>query len=308
MIKHPAFLTRPHYRTSHTLPALRRQAKQQRMAGFYNIATLWLYRCCWQQSGKLEDYLNYLAFRRDLGYPVSTKQQQRIAKWHKNAITRLCWSWLNRSAAHLRKKLLKVPTQQSELQQELMQVMSEKAAIQLVGNSANLINANLGAMIDRSPLVLRFNRCFSEETRPEDTGLKTDIWVCAPDFKFGAPKHDWCVLTGPDMLNWLSRLPAAIKKRRDILSVPLSVWRELVRELAAPPSAGLLTLRFLRQLVPQCQLNVTGFSFNDAANQYHHADKNHKAVSRHNWLKEQEILSRWLALSIIALSTEETAN
>lgn len=304
MTQHPAFLTRPNYHQSLTLLQLRTLARQQRMAGYYNIATLWLFRQCWLKSSKLTDYINYLAFRRDLGYPLSAKQRQRLVNWPHSFLHRFCWPLLNRHANRIQGRLLRnANPQQLQLAEQFQRYLAEHTSIQIVGNSANLKNQQQGQNIDQAPLVLRFNRCFSEHTDVRDTGQKTDIWVCAPDFKHQKIAAKWCILTGPDMLGWLNKYPIALQQQTQILAVPLMQWQQLVRMLAAPPSAGMLTSAWLYQLAPQCQQHLAGFSIQHIADQYHLADPAHLAVTRHNWPAEQQLWQHWATTKRLSVGT-----
>ncbi|MDP5132238.1 MAG: glycosyltransferase family 29 protein [Paraglaciecola sp.] len=309
MSKQSAFLRRPDYHGQHNIAQYRQFAQQQRSAGYYNVATLWLYRQCWRKSGKLEDYLHYLAFRRDLGYILTRLQKKRINNWFNSSIKFGLWIVLNRHANRLRLRLLNSTiAKQENLIQQFHTWLKRHTYIQLVGNSANLQHQIQGMAIDQAPLVVRFNRCFSEHTLNADTGVKTSIWVCAPDFKHHATLAEWCILTGPDMGNWIQNLPDCIKNHQQVLSVPLAVWKELVRMLAAPPSAGILVTYWLYTLHPECQRFLTGFGFQSSSQQYHIADPHHNAVSRHNWQQEKALFLQWQHLNIITAGTKENAN
>lgn len=304
---HPDFFSRPEYRKRLALTALRQLACQARRAGHYNMTTLWHFRQCWRLSGALSDYVHYLAFRRDLGYPLTLRQRQRVLNWHSGSVSRYYWQVRYRASYRLLQKLLRQqPTTPADLA-ALQRFLVTKRQIQLVGNSGELLGAGLGTAIDRAEVVVRFNRCFSANSPLSDTGKVTTLWVCAPDFKGQAPESEWQLLTGPDMLQWLGRLPPALHAAAQqtsvlatpVFSVPLCYWRVLVRQLAAPPSAGILTIYCLSQLVPNCQKWVCGFSFS-TPQQYHHADVNHPAANRHHWAAERRLLQRWLAEGDIA--------
>jgi hypothetical protein len=304
---HPAFFSRPVYRERLALTELRQLASQARRAGHYNMTTLWHFRQCWRLSGALSDYVQYLAFRRDLGYPLTLRQRQRALSWHSTSVSRYYWQLRHRTSYRLLQKLLRQQPATPANLAALQRFLVTKRQIQLVGNSAELLGAGLGAAIDSAEVVVRFNRCFSANSPITDTGSRTTLWVCAPDFKGQAPASEWQLLTGPDMLPWLGRLPAALQAstqqvsvlEASVLSVPLCYWRVLVRQLAAPPSAGVLTIYCLSQLVPNCKKWVCGFSFS-TPQQYHHADANHPAASRHHWAAERRLLQRWLAEGDIA--------
>ena len=300
MTPHQPFLTRPNYHADLSVEALRRAAKSARAAGYYSIATLWLFRQSWLSSGSLADYLHYLAFRRDLGYPLTPRQAKRLQSWFQQPLARYWWQIKNRSSASLLKRLLQTTAgNPANIERKFQQYLQQAGQINLVGNSGQLTGASYGNAIDKAGAVIRFNRCFSQHTRVQDTGQKTDIWVAAPDFKLAAPPANWYILTGPDMLNWITTLPPALASKQLVLSVPLAVWRRLVRQLAAPPSAGILTLSWLFDLAPKATITIYGFTLSNSHLPYHHADPTHQAVSRHHWQAEQRLLSKWLNSQLI---------
>lgn len=305
MKAHQPFLSRPDYHTKAPLSELRAAAKAARAAGYYNIATLWQFRQCWRQSGKLTDYLNYLAFRRDLGYPVNAQQLKRLTLWFKSPFSHMLWCLRHPHARALKRKLLQNHNQTPIENLQFKQYLQQAKHIQVVGNSGELKGQALGQVIDQADIVVRFNRCFSDVTTPTDTGYKTNIWVGAPDFKLAAPATNWYVIAGPDMLNWINTLPPAFANSQMIVSVPLTNWRSLVRQLAAPPSAGILTLNWLSQLAPIRPIRIFGFSFATSDKPYHQADPNHQAVSRHNWPAEQQLLRMWQDIKLIETEFKE---
>lgn len=293
MTTHPPFNIKPDYRAQHSLLQWQNMASLARRKGHYNLTTLWSFRKCWILSQKTTDYIRYLAFRRDLGYPVNSHQHRRLQGLFRTQFHYRLWQLRNPGSARLYRQLLNSHMQVTcckLLQQRLQQA----DAIQFVGNSGNLINSKLGPKIDSAALVVRFNRCFSNKSNAEDTGQKTDIWVGAPDVNFKAPEASCYIITGPNMLNWLSRRPPTFSELTPLYGVPLAPWRELVKQLAAPPSAGLLVLKWFIQMAPTCEKWVCGFSLSQQVTQYHHADKEHKAVSRHNWEQEMRVLNIWL--------------
>lgn len=300
MTAHPAFNTRPHYTMLVPLPQLRALASNERRRGHYNLSTLWYFRKCWSLSGQASDYVNYLSFRRDLGYPVNHHQQQKLKCLFHGKMHYFCWAMLHRKSASLYRRLLKSGQVNNESASLAIQAPLQQAkSIQLVGNSGSLKQSQLGTTIDSAEIVVRFNRCFSDETTVRDTGEKTDIWVGAPDVKHPAPLAKWYIIAGPAMLNWLPRRPQAFTSLEPLFNVPLASWRELVRQLAAPPSAGLLTLYWFMQLAPQTPKRICGYSVGKQAIQYHHADRLHQAVSRHNWEQEQCLLNTWLQKKLV---------
>jgi hypothetical protein len=77
--------------------------------------------------------------------------------------------------------------------------------------------------------------------------------------------------------------------------VPLEHWRELVKQLQAPPSAGILFLTWLYALLGSWQfIKAVGFGYSEqTATSYHHAKLNHTATNRHHWAAELALLKRW---------------
>ncbi len=171
----------------------------------------------------------------------------------------------------------------------------------VVGNAGVMPGSGLGGVIDKHDCVVRFNTFVGTQTHIEDIGRKHTIWVVTPAFCTGKVPINFSgsvVLTGPDMryrmLDW-SGLKAFRELGLPLLTVPLSVWHGMVRELAAPPSAGLLFLAWLKNILGSwTRVSVAGFAALatiEAA--YHSTDPKHKASSRHNWSGESVILRRW---------------
>ena len=171
----------------------------------------------------------------------------------------------------------------------------------VVGNAGVMRYSVLGGIIDQHDCVVRFNTFSNERTDVDDMGRKHDIWVVTPAFcmkKIPAAFSGSIVLTGPDMLyrmlDW-SGVQVFRELGLPLLTVPLPVWREMVRELAAPPSAGMLFLAWLKDILGSwIGVSVAGFSALTADEaDYHYTDMKHVASSRHNWVGESVILRRW---------------
>ncbi len=317
------FLQRPDYSACQSIDIkkLRTQATTLSKQGSYCIATLWAFRKVWQRSENSADYVAYLAFRRALGYRLTSTKAETL-----KAITAAPKRWLNGIYGHRWRQVQMLIAEhqfytkqnlttagirradrelvhywrssQNLWQQQLAHHLKTAPRIQLVGNSPNLRSSGLGPVIDKADWVVRFNHYTSEYTQAEDTGCKCDIWVIAPGFRSPfVPDCEWVLLSGPDMLWWQQQWkhlkPLSEKK---LLSIPLGKWRYLVRQLAAPPSAGLLALEyFTGQPVDKNALKIAGFGYNPAARQnYHLALPEHNAVSRHNWRAEYEYLRQKL--------------
>lgn len=188
-----------------------------------------------------------------------------------------------------------------------------RGSVCIVGNAASLSGAGMGEKIDAHEVVVRFNHYCSGTSRPEDTGRRIDIWVRAPDLNTAGlvenPKADWIVLSGPDiryqLANW-EPLGPYMEAGRKILTVPLDIWRTLVKELHAPPSAGILLLAWVIRLMGgPGGINATGFqsAINPASvsQAYHQALPQQRPVRRHNWTGERELLNRWHSAGLILL-------
>lgn len=316
------FLQRPDYSACQSIDIkkLRAQATTLSKQGSYCIATLWAFRKVWQRSKNSADYVAYLAFRRALGY-LLTSTKAKILK----AITAAPKRWLNGIYGHRWRQVQMLIAEhqfytkqnltmagirradrelvqywrssQNLWQQQLIRHLKTALSIQLVGNSPKLRDSGLGPFIDQADWVVRFNHYSSENTNAEDTGCKCDVWVIAPGFRSSfVPDCEWVLLSGPDMLwqqqQW-GHLKALAEKK--LLSIPIEQWRHLVRQISAPPSAGLLVLEYFTSVLAEKRaLQIAGFGYNPATEQdYHLALSGHKAVSRHNWHAEYQYLQRW---------------
>jgi hypothetical protein len=197
--------------------------------------------------------------------------------------------------------LAQIFEQQERWRDEFAQTIRQQGdvGICVVGNSGALRRAGAGEWIDRHALVVRFNRFSSADADPRDLGSKLDVWCMAPGFRGDPPpRAPWIVVTGPDMqfrlLDWRNVKPALASGSR-VLTVPLAVWRNLVSELMAPPSAGLLVLAWLREITGSWR-GVHAIGFGDAVGagaRCHHSDPKQVAVARHNWAGERQVLMRW---------------
>jgi hypothetical protein len=107
-------------------------------------------------------------------------------------------------------------------------------------------SANVAGILPRPSRRQGTRRHFPH--RPE-----IDIWAGAPGFP-GAPPHEaaWAIVTGPDMRfrrrNW-EPLRDRLEQGYPVLAAPLEIWRTLVALIGAPPSAGLLMLAWLKEIL-----------------------------------------------------------
>ncbi|KOO58210.1 hypothetical protein WH43_10555 [Rheinheimera sp. KL1] len=316
------FLQRPDYSACQSIDIkkLRTQATTLNKQGSYCIATLWAFRKVWQRSKSTADYVAYLAFRRALGYRLTSTKAKTL-----KAITAAPKRWLDGIYGHRWRQVQMLIAEyqfytnqnlttagirradrelvqywrssQNLWQQQLIRHLKIAPSIQLVGNSPKLRDSGLGPFIDQADWVVRFNHYSSEQTKAEDTGYKCDVWVIAPGFRGPfVPNCEWVLLSGPDML-WQQQQWGHLKTlaEKKLLSIPIEQWRHLVRQISAPPSAGLLVLEYFTAVLAERRaLKIAGFGYNPATEQdYHLALSGHKAVSRHNWNAEYQYLQRW---------------
>jgi hypothetical protein len=175
-------------------------------------------------------------------------------------------------------------------------------SICVVGNHAGMTGSALGEKIDAHAYVVRFNQYRSAHTQSCDLGEKADVWVRMPGVERTGIDFsgDWVVISGPDLRYRLSNWEVAralLERGTPMLTVPIEVWRPLVERLAAPPTAGLLFLAWLKQIRPEGLQNVgiAGFQRSDEAGvAYHHAIPDKRPGPRHNWQQERRILAQWV--------------
>jgi hypothetical protein len=184
----------------------------------------------------------------------------------------------------------------------------------VVGNAATLLKRGIGNKIDSHAVVFRFNhyttashssRARNQQTQNmRDIGKRLNVWVLAPNlrkpYSAGVEVAKWVILTGPDMryqlADWNSIVPLLTTKKR-VLTVPLKIWQTLVQELKAPPSAGVLCLAWIIDMLESPKgLVAAGFQRQGMKTpRYHYALLRHKGSRRHNWQEERALLDRWQA-------------
>ncbi len=189
---------------------------------------------------------------------------------------------------------------------------ANRDSICVVGNAATVTNSAIGRTIDTYSVVFRFNR-FSTETACEasngklttqlqEVGRRLDVWFCAPNMQTPYPLAveavEWVVIAGPDaryhLADW-GNIVSLLDADKKVLTLPLSIWRTLVRELKAPPSAGVLCLAWIIEMLGAPEgLKAAGFQRQSMPGmRYHYALHRHKPSRRHNWEGERALLHRW---------------
>jgi hypothetical protein len=148
-------------------------------------------------------------------------------------------------------------------------------------------------------LVVRFNHDGRGQELVASVGTKTDVWVVSPAYQgpppVGVPK--WVVVTGPAMeyklQNWQAVMPL-LKQGSKILTVPLTVWRDCVQQLQAPPSAGVLMLCWIQEILggSLAGVRVAGVGLHSAGRPYTTLNPQKGSTSRHDWLAEAAWVQR----------------
>lgn len=315
MTGHSTFLQRPDYAALIQLSDPGLLANQRQAKGYYDITSLWLFKLEYRRKPCINSFIGYLQFRRSLGYPIKQNQREKLECFIKATLLSPLWTLGLTHRSRLYLNLIQHLTDRSgkgvsfrsrrsvkhwQLQQqnwltELKSRLAECKTIAIVGNSPGLRNAEYGTEIDAADFVVRFNLYNSTQTRLEDIGNKLSLWVVAPGYRGPAALSEFCLVSGPDMLFWRQNWDSLLTLDSKVLSSPLCIWRSLVRKLAAPPSAGLLCIEFLKSLCGEQQcLKVFGFGYNPESNtSYHHTSSQHQAVNRHNWNGERQLLNQW---------------
>lgn len=183
---------------------------------------------------------------------------------------------------------------------------ANRESICVVGNAGALQGAGCGPAIDSSELVVRFNQFATLEeplqSSVADVGKKLGVWVCAPGLEPPYPQEvddvEWVILTGPDIRYQLSQwqyVVPLLRSGKKVLTVPLGIWRILVRELEAPPSAGVLCLAWFIEMLGTAEgIQAAGFQRTEQPDKpYHFVLPGHKAVKRHNWAGERRFMAKW---------------
>jgi hypothetical protein len=271
--------------------ALLLEAKRRRAMGDYSRATLGLYTKAWELARSPKALLQLCLFRHELGYHLPPS-------WH---------GLLGRSLPQLHGTDFETATilrcrrrkaTQAALRRKFEAWLSapDLSQIAVVGNGANLLGTGQASLIEACSAVVRFNHW---QATAADVGRRTDLWVRSPlDLQRSNTPHPhppprWIAASGPDMASrrhdWENWSEA---NGGDLLSIPLHAWRGLVRELQAPPSAGVLTLGWLRSTRGTWE-GIRAYGFGYEGGRYHAVRPKHRPSHRHDWEKESAILRRW---------------
>ncbi|NVK44435.1 MAG: glycosyltransferase family 29 protein [Oceanospirillaceae bacterium] len=310
-----------------------KQALAARSKGDYSQATFKLFEQAWQELQSLKSYAAFLGFQRDTGQILSHNQYKYLVnhflqkkkqpKWfevalklqlqnlcaeyeYQNNVSESCQLIKGIKAPGIipfprqKKAITLLRKEQDKWREQWFEDLNIKAkhGIAVVGNSAGLAGQNKGNQIDSHGAVIRFNQPVKGFGSHLHFGSKTHTRVIAPGYRGPIPPCDWLVISGPDMQyqlqNWRHLLPV-FKRGTPIITVPLKHWASLVKQLQAPPSAGLLMIDFLRN-DPRLKQHIQPFGFGyypEKQQAYHAADVKHSPTSRHRWDMESKILNDW---------------
>jgi hypothetical protein len=290
---------------------LRWVAQRRRRAGWYDRRTLALFRRAWVRGHCSASLLGYALFRRDLGWPLAKRQAPllrvlpQLARRPKRQALDLL-AELDGLPPHLAagqplsQTQITIRGMQAAWREEFGQWLQLRGqdGVCVVGNGGNLQGAGLGRLIEAQGAVVRFNQFRGDASTLADIGERVDVWVTAPGYAGAAPAGvPWIVVSGADMAFRLQdwrRFEEPLRSGAKVLTVPLEPWRELVAQLQAPPSAGVLFLAWARSLLGSwTPLWAVGFAGVGAGVPYHHGDASRRPAGRHHWPAERAMLRLW---------------
>ena len=311
------------------------RAQRRRNHGMYDAETLATFAAAWRKSGSAADFLAYTLFRRDLGKMlpllwvapltsslIDLSYKRRclalglIAERAPQVLPGILAEWLADAATVLpalaarftgtsgSSVLTQVDAKQHEWRVGFTEWLAARrlaGRVCVLGNAAALLGSGMGKAVDACDAVIRFNHFGAGQSLSKDIGNRTDVWVVSPGYKGPTPQDvAWAVMTGPDMRfrqqDWRAVMPL-LSRGVPVLTIPLPLWRQLVVSLQAPPSAGVLTLRWLAEMNPVaawqgiCVAGIgTGLTKDG---RYHAVLARHIASTRHRWERERILVDLW---------------
>lgn len=307
------------------------KARNRRRHGFYDKETLRLFASAVRGAGCAHSWfkLGYLQFLRDLGHSLPksllmpmldevTRMKGRkrrvvlrlIAEFYPQHLPEAMQtsldargglpirSYVSASAGDVLSTIDSMQQQWRTEFESLIRTGRMGGGICAVGNAGSLRHALHGGAIDQHAVVVRFNNFARDESLITSVGKRLDVWVLSPGYVGPVPVGvQWVVITGPDvrfsLRKWhhLSPLLAAGAK---VLTVPLSVWRRSVRQLQAPPSAGVLILEWVRAITGTWGgVAAAGIGEWTGEGVYHLTTRGQLANSRHQWGAEHLLVAQW---------------
>lgn len=304
------------------------RARRLRAAGRYTPQLLEAAFAAWRLHPSARNLLQWAAMRRDLGLPLSGRMAREVlavmprmpssqrvralagvAEAFPDRVSQLPEAWRHDAARilpalgmalqpdRLHPDLAKLAAQQAAWRHDFANAVRASAAqggVAVVGNAAKLRESSAGDAIDACGLVVRFNHHGRRPELQACVGNKIDVWVVSPAYQGPPPQGvpTWVVVTGPAMeyklQNW-SAVQPLLQQGSKLLTVPLTVWRTCVQQLQAPPSAGVLMLCWLQDLLGGrlAGVRVAGVGGHKPGQPYTTLNAQHGRTSRHDWLAEQ---------------------
>lgn len=175
----------------------------------------------------------------------------------------------------------------------------QRGNIAIVGNANTELGKQQGQTIDQADHVFRFNNVNTAPAFATDYGSRTSAWVISPAFRPHSTRlaSRTVAVSGIEPFHkptsyWrhLASLPL-----ENIITFPSSVWYQLVGKLEAPPTAGLLTLfSLLHTGIDLSRISVYGMTRDHSDSRQNHYGDRGKKSSRHDWLREAQIMDRLL--------------
>lgn len=281
----------------------RTQGTRRRQKGLYDDDTMDCFQRAWQIYPSALNLFRMLLFQRDRGILLRPHQCGLIRgaqEPSKSLQTRIFGYALESGVekelvyschTDLVQTYTQIYRQQLKNRQrfgDFLRKMSEHG-ICVVGNSNTLFTARSGAAIDEHGVVVRFN---DYAVRVECTGKKTTILGLAPSrIKLSTREAAWIIVGAPNFLFRAADIWKNTPERLErLVTIPLELWRRLVRHLKHPPSLGLTCLALLREeLGSWNSISATGFALTPRG----HVNPNNKPSHRHNWPGEREIFQEW---------------
>lgn len=285
-------------------------AAWRRRRGHYDRRLLALAWQAWWVCPDAHQWQRLQRVRRDLGLPVHSMGAASSPGWDESESLQTA----DEAIATLQMG------QRREQFTDWVHQQTRSGALCVVGNAAWQVGQTTAAQIEGHAAVVRFNQWCRvagirkpSATPPESAtatrGRFGQVWVLSPSAPVTLAQAPiglvWAVFSGPDPLARLPHWPLAqglLGRGVSVLTAPLSVWRRLVRELEAPPSAGVLMLAWFKEMTGTWRgIHVAGFDPGVSGDHVLGAWHRWTQGSRHDWHGEAALLGRWRQEGLIDL-------
>lgn len=193
-------------------------AWRRQWLGRYDALTAAYYEHASTRLANLASLLEWLRFRRELGFAVDKEYADSLLGWSASGGSDLAWQgaelllesdllpvadpekarwlaphavgsppvadYLRRSGVALavrEQRLAEIHAEQAQWRREFAAyLLANRGSICVVGNSGALVGMGLGRIIDANRSVFRFNRRSSAVATSADFGTELGVWVCTP--------------------------------------------------------------------------------------------------------------------------------